>query len=411
MNERLDLAGRHIVLGLTGGIACYKAAELTRELVKAGATVQVVMTEAAEHFIGAVTLQALSNRAVFTSQWDARPVGEIHNNMAHINLTREADAIIVAPASADFIAKLATGRADELLSLACLARPIASCPLLLAPAMNREMWAHPATQRNVAQVVADGATLLGPAAGDQACGEVGDGRLWETVELRDALIAFFQPKLLAGRRVLITAGPTYEAIDPVRGITNLSSGKMGFAIARAAAEAGAQVTLVAGPVHLATPQGVTRIDVQSAQQMHDAVLAMAARHDVFVATAAVADWRPVAASKAKIKKAAGQGAPGLALIENADILATVAALPAPPYCVGFAAESHDLARHAREKRARKNVPLIVGNLGPATFGRDDNALLLVDAQGEHALPADGSRADKLTLARQLVAEIARRLAA
>ena len=411
MNERLDLAGRHIVLGLTGGIACYKAAELTRELVKAGATVQVVMTEAAEHFIGAVTLQALSNRAVFTSQWDARPVGEIHNNMAHINLTREADAIIVAPASADFIAKLATGRADELLSLACLARPIASCPLLLAPAMNREMWAHPATQRNVAQVVADGATLLGPAAGDQACGEVGDGRLWETVELRDALIAFFQPKLLAGRRVLITAGPTYEAIDPVRGITNLSSGKMGFAIACAAAEAGAQVTLVAGPVHLATPQGVTRIDVQSAQQMHDAVLATAARHDVFVATAAVADWRPVAASKAKIKKAAGQGAPGLALIENADILATVAALPAPPYCVGFAAESHDLARHAREKRARKNVPLIVGNLGPATFGRDDNALLLVDAQGEHALPADGSRADKLTLARQLVAEIARRLAA
>ena len=411
MNERLDLAGRHIVLGLTGGIACYKAAELTRELVKAGATVQVVMTEAAEHFIGAVTLQALSNRAVFTSQWDARPVGEIHNNMAHINLTREADAIIVAPASADFIAKLATGRADELLSLACLARPIASCPLLLAPAMNREMWAHPATQRNVAQVVADGATLLGPAAGDQACGEVGDGRLWETVELRDALIAFFQPKLLMGQRVLVTAGPTYEAIDPVRGITNLSSGKMGFAIARAAAEAGAQVTLVAGPVHLATPQGVTRIDVQSAQQMHDAVLAMAARHDVFVATAAVADWRPVAASKAKIKKAAGQGAPGLALIENADILATVAALPAPPYCVGFAAESHDLARHAREKRARKNVPLIVGNFGPATFGRDDNALLLVDAQGEHALPADGSRADKLTLARQLVAEIARRLAA
>ena len=324
---------------------------------------------------------------------------------------QKPDAIIVAPASADFIAKLATGHADELLSLACLARPIASCPLLLAPAMNREMWAHPATQRNVAQVVADGATLLGPAAGDQACGEVGDGRLWETVELRDALIAFFQPKLLAGRRVLITAGPTYEAIDPVRGITNLSSGKMGFAIACAAAEAGAQVTLVAGPVHLATPQGVTRIDVQSAQQMHDAVLATAARHDVFVATAAVADWRPVAASKAKIKKAAGQGAPGLALIENADILATVAALPAPPYCVGFAAESHDLARHAREKRARKNVPLIVGNLGPATFGRDDNALLLVDAQGEHALPADGSRADKLTLARQLVAEIARRLAA
>ncbi len=230
MSDRQDLAGRHIVLGLTGGIACYKAAELTRELVKAGATVQVVMTEAAEHFISAVTMQALSNRPVFTSQWDAREA----NNMAHINLTREADAVLVAPASADFIAKLAQGRADELLSLACLARPIATCPLLVAPAMNREMWAHPATQRNVAQVIADGATMLGPDAGDQACGEVGDGRMLEADELRDELIAFFQPKVLAGRSVLVTAGPTYEAIDPVRGITNLSSGKMGFAIARAA---------------------------------------------------------------------------------------------------------------------------------------------------------------------------------
>lgn len=401
--DRLDLAGRHIVLGLTGGIACYKAAELTRELVKGGATVQVVMTEAAEQFIGAVTMQALSNRPVFTSQWDARP----GNNMAHINLTREADAVLVAPASADFIAKLVQGRADELLSLLCLARPMQKCALLLAPAMNREMWAHPATRRNVAQVVADGAVLLGPAAGDQACGEIGDGRMLEAVELRDALISHFQPKLLAGRKVLVTAGPTYEAIDPVRGITNLSSGKMGFAIARAAAEAGASVTLVAGPVALATPMGVTRIDVKSAREMHDAVLPLAPSRDVFVATAAVADWRPADAATQKIKKAAGQGAPTLALVENPDILATVAALPKRPYCVGFAAESHEVEAHARAKRERKNVPLIVGNLGPATFGQDHNALLLVDASGTRALPA----ADKLTLARALVAEIAQRLCA
>ena len=406
MSDSNDLAGRHIVLGLSGGIACYKAAELTRELVKAGATVQVLMTEAAEHFIGAVTMQALSNRPVFTSQWDARQA----NNMAHIDLTREADAILVAPASADFIAKLAQGRADELLSLACLARPIAKCPLLIAPAMNREMWAHPATQRNVAQVAADGAVMLGPAAGDQACGEVGDGRMLEATELRDELIAFFQPKLLAGLSVLVSAGPTYEAIDPVRGITNLSSGKMGFAIARAASEAGARVTLVAGPVALATPRGVTRIDVQSAQQMHDAVLPAAAAHDVFIATAAVADWRPAEAAVHKIKKAAGRTVPSFAMTENPDILAAVAALPDRPFCVGFAAESGDVARHAREKLTRKNVPLIVGNLGPATFGRDDNALLLVDAQGERELPGGGQRADKLVLARQLVAEIAKRLA-
>ena len=397
----LQLDGRHIVLGLSGGIACYKAAELTRELTKAGATVQVVMTEAAEKFIGAVTMQALSNRPVVTSQWDARA----DNNMAHINLTREADAVIVAPASADFIAKLAQGRADEVLSLLCLARPIEGCSLLVAPAMNREMWAHPATRRNVAQIVADGARLLGPEAGDQACGEIGDGRMLEPEQLRDALIAHFQPKLLAGRTVLVTAGPTYEAIDPVRGITNLSSGKMGFAIARAAAESGAIVTLLTGPVALPTPAGVTRVDVTSARQMHAAALAAAGAHDVFVATAAVADWRPADAAEQKIKKVAGQGAPTLALTENPDILAAVAALPTAPYCVGFAAESHDVEAHARAKLERKKVPLIVGNLGPATFGKDDNALLLVDAKGTRALP----HADKLTLARQLIAEIAGRI--
>ena len=399
-----DLAAKHIVLGLSGGIACYKAADFTRELVKAGATVQVVMTEAAEQFITAVTLQALSNRSVYTSQWDAREP----NAMAHINLTRDADAIVVAPASADLIAKLAQGRGDDLLSLMCLARPIGRCPLLVAPAMNREMWAHPATQRNLAQLQADGATVFGPGSGDQACGETGDGRMLEPAELLADLVAFFQPKLLQGKRVLVTAGPTFEPIDPVRGITNHSSGKMGFAIARAAAEAGARVTLVAGPVHLPTPRNVQRIDVMTAQQMFDAATGAAGRHDVFVATAAVADWRPASFSDHKIKKQAdSKTPPSFELTENPDILAAVARLPKPPFCVGFAAESHDLLKHAREKLARKGVPLIVGNLGPATFGHDDNALTLVDANGERELP----RADKLTLARQLVAEIAARLSA
>ena len=397
-----ELAGRHIVLGLSGGIACYKAAELTRRLVKAGATVQVVMTEAAAQFITPVTMQALSDRVVVTSQWDAREP----NNMAHINLSRTADAIVVAPASADFIAKLASGVADDVLSLLCLARPIERCPLLIAPAMNREMWSHPATQRNAAQVRADGAMLLGPGCGDQACGEVGDGRMLEPEELLEDLIAFFQPKCLVGERILITAGPTFEPLDPVRGITNLSSGKMGFAIARAAAEAGAAVTLVAGPVHLPTPRGVRRIDVTTAQQMHDAVLPQATHYSAFIATAAVADWRPAASAEHKVKKQAGAAAPAVTMVENPDILAAVAGLPHAPYCVGFAAESHDLIRHAREKRARKGVPLIVANLGPATFGRDDNTLTLVDADGERELP----RADKLTLARALVAELAARLA-
>ncbi len=404
MTERLDLQGRHLVLGLSGGIACYKSAELARELVKAGATVQVVMTEAACRFITPVTMQALTGRPVVTDQWDSRAPA----NMAHIDLSREADALIVAPASADFIAQLAQGRASELLALLCLARPRERCALLVAPAMNREMWSHPATQRNVAQVVADGAVLLGPGHGAQACGETGDGRMLEPEELRDAVIAFFQPKVLRGRHVLVTAGPTFEALDPVRGITNLSSGKMGFAIARAAAEAGADVTLVAGPVHLPTPAGVTRIDVQSAVQMHAAVMDRAPAHDLFIATAAVADWRPVSAAQQKIKKDGSGRVPAFEMTENPDILASVARLPAGqrPYCVGFAAESHDVVRHAREKRLRKGVPLIVANHGPATFGQDDNALVLVDDTGETEMP----RADKLTLARSLVQDIARRLA-
>jgi len=287
-----DLQDKHLVLGLSGGIACYKSAELVRLLVQFGATVQVVMTEAACQFITPVTMQALSGRPVLVSQWDERAP----NNMAHINASREADAVLVAPASADFIAKLAQGRADELLSLLCLARPSERCPLLVAPAMNREMWAHPAT------------LVLGPGSGDQACGEVGDGRMLEAAELCDELVASFQPKHLAGRSVLVTAGPTFEAIDPVRCITNHSSGKMGFAVARAAAEAGARVTLVAGPVHLPTPRGVRRIDVTSARQMHDAVLPLAPGHDIFVATAAVADWRPLQAGEHKLKKD-GSGRP------------------------------------------------------------------------------------------------------
>ena len=405
-----DLAGKHIVLGLTGGIACYKAGELCRALVKEGATVQVVMTESATQFITPVTMQALSNRPVFVSQWDDR----LPNNMAHINLSREADAILIAPCSADFIAKLVQGRADDLLSLMCLARPLTggatgkddAVPLLVAPAMNREMWSHPATQRNMAQLTADGATILGVGTGDQACGETGDGRMLEPLELLEDLIAFFQPKSLLGQHVLVTAGPTFEAIDPVRGITNLSSGKMGFAIARAAREAGARVTLVAGPVHLPTPRGVARINVTSAQALFDVAVMEAAQASVFIATAAVADWRPAQAADHKIKKDGSGVVPHLEFVENPDILATIAQSPRAKsgalFCVGFAAESHDLLANAQAKRLRKGVPLLVGNIGPATFGRDDNVLLLVDANGSEELPRDS----KLALARKLVAKIA-----
>jgi len=400
-----DLAGKHFVLGLTGGIACYKAAELCRALIKEGATVQVVMTEAAEQFITPVTMQALSTRPVFTSQWDPREP----NNMPHINLSREADAILLAPCSADFMAKLLHGRADELLSLMCLARPLDRVPLLIAPSMNREMWAHPATQRNMQQLANDGATILGVGSGFQACGEYGDGRMLEPPQLLEDIVAFFQPKHLKGKRVLVTAGPTFEAIDPVRGITNLSSGKMGFAIARAAREAGADVTLVAGPVSLPTPRGVTRIDVRSAQEMLAATQPEAASADVFIATAAVADWRPSSTTDHKIKKDGSGQPPKLEFIENPDILATIAqsarAKSGELYCVGFAAESHNLLANAQAKRARKGVPLLVGNIGPATFGADDNALLLVDEKGASEMP----RASKLVLARKLIAEIALRL--
>jgi phosphopantothenoylcysteine decarboxylase/phosphopantothenate--cysteine ligase len=399
----MDLKGKKIVLGLSGGVACYKAAELCRALTKEGAHVQVVMTEAATHFIGTVTMQALSGRGVYTDQWD----GRIPNNMAHIDLTRDADAILVAPCSADFLFKLAHGATDDLLSTLCLARPH-HVPLLVAPAMNVEMWEKPPTQRNVAQLREDGICILGPAAGSQACGETGMGRMLEPEELLDELVASFQPKLLAGKRVLITAGPTYEAIDPVRGITNLSSGKMGYAIARAAREAGAEVTLVSGPTALPTPHGVRRIDVQSARQMLDAVMQSVGGQHIFVGVAAVADWRVDKASDQKIKKDGSGDAPQLQFAENPDILATVAAttsLNGWPYCVGFAAESENLIEYGAVKREKKGIPLLVGNIGPQTFGQDENAIVLFDEGGHTVLP----RASKLELARQLVSEIAKRL--
>ena len=376
---------------------------------------QVIMTEAATRFVTPVTFQALTGRTVYTDQWD----GRVANNMAHIDLSRDADAIIVVPASADFMAKLASGQCDELLTLLCIAR---ECPLLVAPAMNRQMWSNPATRRNVALLRADGVQVLGPGNGDQACGETGDGRMLEPDELLEELIAFFAPKMLAGKRVLITAGPTYEAIDPVRGITNLSSGKMGYAIARACHHAGAQVHLISGPTALNAPRGVVRTDVRSAREMHQAVhqsIASASRSrgvaakssstssgvDIFIAVAAVADWRIANYSNSKLKKTSDAKLPELEFAENPDILASVAKLPHPPYCVGFAAESEDIEKNAVAKRIRKAVPLLVANIGHQTFGRDDNELLLVGPQGLTRL----ARADKKVLAKALVAEIAGRL--
>ncbi|WP_131110738.1 bifunctional phosphopantothenoylcysteine decarboxylase/phosphopantothenate--cysteine ligase CoaBC [Sulfuricystis thermophila] len=387
-----DLQGKRIVLGVTGGIAAYKACELARLIGKAGADVDVVMTEAATQFVAPLTFQALTGRPVQVSMWQT----DRANGMAHIDLTRGADALLVAPATADFIAKLAHGFADDLLSSLCLAR---DCPLLIAPAMNRQMWINPATQRNVAQVRGDGVVILGPASGEQACGEVGEGRMLEAEALCQALIAFFQPKLLAGKRVLLTAGPTQEPLDPVRVLTNLSSGKMGYALARACAEAGASVTLVSGPVCLPTPAGVTRIDVVSALEMRDAVI-NALPADIFIAVAAVADYRPAAPAAHKIKKGAERLT--LDLVANPDILAEVAALPDAPFCVGFAAESQQLAEYAEAKRRAKRLPLVVGNLVQDGLGGEANQITLFDAAGSHPLPPG----DKLTLARAIVRHIA-----
>ena len=401
-----SLLNKKIVLGISGGIAAYKTPELARQLMQEGASVQVVMTEAAGQFVTAVTMQALTGNPVYSSQWDS----SISNNMAHIELSRTADAILIAPASADLMAKLSLGLADDLLSTLCLAR---DCPLLLAPAMNKQMWNHAATQRSAQRLLDDGVSLLGPASGFQACGEVGMGRMLEPAEITEQVVAFFQKKTLLGKKVLITAGPTFEAIDPVRGITNHSSGKMGFAIARAALEAGAEVHLIAGPCDLETPLvatgKITRTDVISAQEMHTAAL-QSTDNDIFFAVAAVADWGIAKPAKEKMKRQ-GQNPPAIEFIANPDILLDVAKTVKTkngkpyPYCVGFAAESTNLEAHADEKRKRKGIPMIVGNLGPATFGSDLNELIVIDAQGSKKI----AKAEKLQLARQLIQLVAKKI--
>ena len=383
-----------MLLGVTGGIAAYKAAELVRRLRERGVDVHVVMTEAACGFITPATMQALSGNPVYTDMWDAR----IRDNMAHIELTRDKDLIVIAPASADFLAKLATGLADDLLSTLCLAR---DCALVAAPAMNRQMWEHAATQRNVATLRADGIDILGPASGDQACGEIGMGRMLEAVDIAEAVAAKLGPKALAGVRMLVTAGPTFEAIDAVRGLTNRSSGKMGYAVARAAIEAGAHVTLISGPTGLATPTQVERVDVTSAEDMLSAVKKRVTKADVFVSVAAVADYRPSKTSEQKIKK--NDSAMSLELVPNTDILAYVSGLPKAPFCVGFAAESEKLAEYAEAKRKSKKLPLLAANLAQTAIGADDNEITLFDDAGAHPLP----RAAKEVVARQLVAHIAK----
>jgi phosphopantothenoylcysteine decarboxylase / phosphopantothenate---cysteine ligase len=382
------------LVGITGGIAAYKAAELVRLLVKEGADVRVAMTQAASRFITPVTMQALSGQPVWTDLWD----GRVADNMGHIELSRDRDLVVVAPASADFMAKLAHGLADDLLSTLCLAR---RCPLLLAPAMNVEMWENPATKRNLETLYEDDVLFAGPAAGDQACGETGFGRMLEPAGIVDELEAFFQPKRLAGKRVLVTAGPTEEPVDPVRVLTNASSGKMGYAVARAAREAGAEVTLVSGPVALATPQGVSRVDVRTASEMFEAVKKTVKACDVFISVAAVADYRVKNPSSQKIKKGNGKDL-SLYLEENPDILAWVAALPKPPFCVGFAAESEKLAQNATAKRAKKKLPLIAANLAQEALGSEQNSITLFDDRGEHPL----GRGPKIELARKLLEHVA-----
>jgi len=383
-----------ILLGITGGIAAYKAAELCRLLVTDGADVRVVMTEAACRFITPVTMQALSGKPVATDLWD----DGVENGMGHIELSRDRDLIVIAPASADFLAKLATGAADDLLSTLCLAR---ECPLLVAPAMNRQMWENASTRRNVQQLAADGVRIAGPDSGDQACGEVGMGRMLEAVELHREILAMLQPAVLRGTRVLVTAGPTFEAIDPVRGIANRSSGRMGYAVAQAALEAGAEVTLISGPTALAPPARAHFVPVVSAQDMLDAVNANVADCDIFISVAAVADYRVAQPSSQKMKKT-GQGLT-LDLVPTVDILASVAGRANPPFCVGFAAESQNLEQLAEEKRKRKKLPLLAANLAQDAIGAQDSAMVLLDDQGRHPLP----KAPKLTQARLLIQHIAR----
>lgn len=395
----MDLAGKKIILGLTGSVACYKIAELTRLLIQQGASLDIVMTTSACRFITPMTMQALSGKPVYISQWDDRTP----NHMPHINLSRDADAIIIAPCSANFIFKLAHGACDDLLSTICIAKPL-HVPILIAPAMNVEMWENPATQRNIIQVEKDNVTLLGPQSGMQACGEEGMGRMLEPAQLLEKIIASFQTKILAGKNVLITAGPTYEAIDPVRGITNLSSGKMGYAIARAAQQVGANVQLISGPTALTPPDGVHTTFITSAQEMFDAVFANINKQDIFISVAAVADWKITNAHPHKYKKE-NNTTPTISLAQNPDILASVSALTNKPFCVGFAAESENLITNGTKKRIQKNIPLLVGNIGPKTFGRDDNELILFDEKGHTTL----APATKNKLAQQLISEIVKRM--
>jgi phosphopantothenoylcysteine decarboxylase / phosphopantothenate---cysteine ligase len=393
---------KHILLGVTGGIAAYKSADLVRRLRERGAEVQVVMTAAAREFVTATTFQAVSGRPVRSDLWDAAAEAA----MGHIELARWADAVLIAPASADFLARLATGHANDLLATLCLAT---EAPILVAPAMNRIMWANAATQANVATLTQRGVQVLGPGEGDQACGEVGEGRMLEPLELAERLDALLLPSggVLAGQRVLITAGPTRERIDPVRFISNRSSGKMGFAVAQAAREAGAQVVLVAGPVSLTTPAGVTRVDVESAADMLAAVLRELPGTDVFISTAAVADYRPARAAEHKIKKTSDTLE--LAMERTDDVLATVAARAGRPFVVGFAAETQAVEQNARAKLMKKNLDMIAANeVGhDKAFDCEDNQLIVLSRTVRHDL----ARAGKLTLARGLIALIARELAA
>jgi len=368
---------KRILLGVTGGIAAYKSAELIRLLGKAGHQVEVVMTEAATRFITPLTLQALSGHAVYTDQWDSRP----DHAMAHIDLSRRADVFLIAPATANTLFKLAHGACDDLLSTLAAAR---SCPLIVAPAMNRQMWDNPATQRNVTQLAADGIVCFGPASGEQACGEVGYGRMLEPEAIVELLQGFFCKKQLQGKRVLLTAGPTFEPIDAVRGITNTSSGKMGYALARACRDAGAEVTLISGPTGMPSPIGILRIDVESAADMFQAVMASVGSSDVFISVAAVADYHVKNPSEHKLKK--GDTLPSIELEETKDILRTVASLPAAPFCVGFAAESQNLLEFAEAKRISKKLPMLVANLVADGMGTDHNEVAILDASGIQRLP-------------------------
>lgn len=387
------LTGQKIVLAVTGSIAAYKSCELLRLLIKRGAEVSVIMTEAAQRFVTPLTFQALGAKRVFTSDWE-----QSTSVIPHIEATKEANLLLVAPATANILAKAAQGIADDILSAAILA---ARCPVAYAPAMNTYMWHNQATQRNVAQLTQDGALFLGPASGEQACGDVGSGRMLEPEEIIELLQGAFSPRVLDRCRVLITAGPTYEPIDPVRGITNLSSGKQGFAIAKAAALAGAEVTLIAGRTNLKTPAGVRRINVITAQEMYDAVMREVAQHEIFISVAAVADWKVANVSEHKIKKQFAQ-APDLAFEENPDILASVAALENPPYCVGFAAETENLIDNARAKLFRKNIPLVVANLVSDSINQDTNAVVFVERDAATPL----AKATKEHIAQALIAKIA-----